>query len=91
VAGVFNNVGGSKALAGWIKSIGGQEDDGVVFAVLNQDFSVTDQNGNVIKFDEGHIIAVPAEDEAFLDIGGLSEADYNTYFADHISAMNTDD
>lgn len=91
VSGSFDNVGGASALAGWLKSIGGEEDKGVVFIALNNDFELLDANGNTIKFDEGHLIAVPADDEVFLDISGLSEEIYKTYFADHISAMDDED
>ena len=90
VSGAFINMGGSKALAGWIKSIGGEEDDGVVFIELNKDFSLLDQEGNVLKFQDGNLISVPAEDEVFLDISGLSEDDYSSYFAEHITAMQND-
>ena len=88
VSGVFNNIGGAKALAGWIKSIGGEEDDGVVFIVLNKDFSLVDQAGEVVKFEEGNLIVVSEEDEVFLDIAGLSEEDYKAYFGEHIAAMD---
>ena len=87
VSGAFNNMGGSKAMAGWIKSIGGEEDDGVVFIVLNKDFTLLDEEGKVVKFQDGNLISVPAEDEVFLDITGLSEVDYKSYFSEHISAM----
>ena len=87
VSGVFNNFGGAKALAGWIKSIGGEEDNGVVFIALNEDFTLLDETGEIVKFKEGSLIAVPEESEVYLDIAGLSEADYKTYFAEHILAM----
>ena len=87
VSGVFNNMGGAKALAGWIKSIGGEEDEGVVFITLNTGFSLLDDAGKSIKFQDGNLISIPADDEVFLDITGLSEDDYKTYFAEHISAM----
>jgi len=90
VSGLFDNVGGAKALAGWIKSIGGEEDNGVVFIALDDAFTLADHAGNPIKFSEGNLIAVPGEDEAFLDITGLSADDYSTYFAGHITAMNGD-
>lgn len=90
VSGLFDNVGGAKALAGWIKSIGGEEDNGVVFIVLNDAFTLVDHAGNTITFAEGNLIAVPGEDEAFLDITGLSAEDYHTYFAKHVSAMSDD-
>lgn len=88
VSGAFSNMGGAKALAGWIKSVGGGEDDGVVFIELDDAFSLVDEDGNTIKYAEGHLIAVPKDDEAFLDLVGISEQDYKTYFADHLSAMN---
>jgi len=87
VSGVFYNMGGAKALAGWIKSIGGEEDEGVVFITLNNGFTLLDQDGKVIEFEDGNLISIPADEEVFLDITGLSEGDYKTYFAEHISAM----
>lgn len=89
VSGIFNNMGGAKALAGWIKSIGGEEDDGVVFITLNNSFSLLDESGKVIEFKDGNLISIPEEDEVFLDIAGLSEEDYKIYFAEHISAMES--
>ena len=87
VSGVFNNVGGVAALAGWLKSIGAEEDDGVIYIALDDDFVLLDKTGTALSFSGGSLIAVPGEDEAFLDIGGLSEDDYRLYFADHIAAM----
>ena len=90
VSGVFNNIGGSKALAGWIKSIGGEEDDGVVFIELNNDFSLFDQAGKTVDFQGGTLMSIPAEDEVYLDITGLPDEVYKVYFAEHISAMQKD-
>jgi len=87
VSGEFNNMGGAKALAAWIKSIGGEEDEGVVFVTLNKDFSLLDDDGNMVEFEDGNLISIPGDDEVFLDITGLSEEVYKTYFAEHISAM----
>jgi hypothetical protein len=87
VSGVFYNVGGGVALAGWIKSVGGQEDEGVVFIVLNKDFTLLDGDGAAMAFTEGNLIAIPDDDEAYLDISGLSGEDYTKYFSNHISAM----
>ena len=89
VSGVFNNVGGAKPLAGWIKSVGGEEDKGVVFIALNDEFTLLDKADNAIKFSDAHLIAVPDDDEAYLDIS-VSQEDYNTYFAEHISALSDD-
>jgi len=87
VSGVFNNMGGSKALAGWIKSIGGEEDEGVVYIELNKDFRLLDQEGETVEFTGGNLISIPGEDEVYLDITGISDEVYKTYFAEHISAM----
>ncbi|OUS32387.1 hypothetical protein A9Q99_00945 [Gammaproteobacteria bacterium 45_16_T64] len=88
VSGVFNNIGGAKALAGWIKSIGGEEDAGVVFITLDKTFILMNEAEEIVTFGEGNLIAVPEDDEVFLDITGLSEDDYKAYFAGHISAMD---
>ncbi len=90
VSGVFNNMGGSKALAGWIKSIGGQEDGGVVFIELNNDFILLDHEGSAIEFQGGNLISVPADEEVYLDITGLSDEVYKNYFSDHISALQNE-
>lgn len=87
VSGIFNNMGGSKALAGWIKSIGGEEDEGVVFIELNKDFSLFNEAGQTIEFQGGNLISIPQEDEVFLDITGISDEVYKTYFSEHITAM----
>jgi hypothetical protein len=87
VSGEFINMGGAKALAGWIQSVGGQEDDGVVFMALDDSFALITPSGETLKFAEGHLMAVPEEDEAFLDISGLTIQDYQAYFAEHISAL----
>lgn len=88
VSGIFNNMGGSKALAGWIKSIGGEEDDGVVFIELNKDFSLLDEDGKTVEFQGGNLISIPEADEVYLDITGVSDEVYNAYFAEHITAMD---
>ena len=90
VSGEFNNMGGSKALAGWIKSIDGEEDDGVFFIELNNNFKLLDNEGNTVDFQSGNLISVPEEDEAYLDITGLSDEVYKTYFSEHISAMKNE-
>ena len=90
VSGEFINMGGSKPLAAWIKSIGGEEDDGVVFIALNKDFTLLDEAGQTVNFLEGNLISVPEEDEVFLDITCSSEEDYKANFAEHISAMEND-
>jgi len=89
VSGIFNNMGGSVALAAWIKSIGGKEDEGVIFIELNKDFSLIDDAGRVVDFQGGNLISIPDEDEVYLDITGVSDDDYKAYFAGHISAMDS--
>lgn len=88
VSGVFNNIGGAKALAGWIKSIGGEEDAGVVFVVLDKDFVLVNQDERVLDFGDATLMAVPEGDEVFLDITGLSEEVYSAFFEDHLSALD---
>ena len=89
VSGVFFNMGGSTALAGWLKSIGGQEDEGVVFLVMNDDFELQDGEGLKVPFAEGTLISVPGEDEAFIELSDIPEGHYSTHFAGHIAAMAT--
>lgn len=87
VSGVFHNVGGAKPLAGWIKSVGGEEDKGVVFIALNEDFMIVDQKGTDITYTEAHLIAVPDDDEAYLDLT-LTKNDYGKFFSEHIDALD---
>ncbi len=88
VSGIFNNMGGAIALAAWIQSIGGIEDEGVLFIELDKNFSLLDEAGKTVEFQGGNLISVPGDDEAFLDITGVSDEDYKVYFADHITAMD---
>lgn len=88
VSGKFHNVGGAKPIAAWIKSIGGTEDDGVVFVNLSDAFRVESEEGAAIQFQEGSLIAIPADDEVYLDLTGVSESDYSNYFAAHVSALD---
>jgi hypothetical protein len=88
VSGVFNNLGGAKALANWIASEGGDKDAGAAFIELGDDFELQTRDGDAIAFEGGTLIAVEAEEEAFLEITGLSAADYEKYFAQHIAALD---
>ena len=88
VSGIFHNIGGPIALAGWIKSIGGQEDSGVVFTPLNSDFRLVDKDDKIIPFKEATLISVPADKEAYLDVSGLTAESYANYFSEHIAATN---
>ena len=90
VSGAFINVGGAKALAGWIKSIGGSEDDGAVFVSLNDDFVLQDREGHTLRFTEGTLISVPAEDETFVEFMGISNQDYKAHFSGHLAAVSDD-
>lgn len=87
VSGIFNNIGGAKPLAAWIKSIGGAEDDGVVFIALNEAFNVVNSDGHSISFQEGNLIAIPNDDEVYLDLTGVSEEDYAANFSSHLNAL----
>ena len=87
VSGMFLNTGGAKAMAGFLKSIGGKEDQGVFFVELTDAFKLYDEDRNAITFSEGNLIAIPADEEVFLDIVGLSEADYEKYFPGHLAEL----
>ena len=91
VSGVFFNVGGAKALAGWIKSIGGSEDEGAVYVALNEDFALLDSEGQPVYYAEGTLISVPGEDETFVEFSGIREGDYEKHFSNHLAAMPDDD
>ena len=90
VSGVFINLGGAKALARWIKSVGGQEEDGAVFISMDQDFALENSEGEAVRFTEGTLIAVPAEDETFVELTGISSQDYRTHFSGHLAAMSNE-
>ena len=83
VSGQFFNLGGAMAIAGWIKSIGGQEDNGVIFITLNEDFELIEKSGQVITFEQAHLISVPDEEEVYLDVSGVAEQAYDQFFANH--------
>ena len=88
VSGIFHNVGGPIGLAAWIKGNGGEEDKGAIYVTLNNDFSLLSSDGDTISFKEGTLIAVPDEDEAFLEISGLKQEDYKKYFPEHVAAAS---
>lgn len=88
VSGLFTNVGGPTALAEWIKSIGGKTEDNVVFIDLHETFALVDDYGSTIVFAEGSLIAIPGEDEAYLDIQGISPDLYQQYFPRHIAELS---
>ena len=90
VSGAFNNIGGAKPLAAWIQSIGGAEDDGVVYVNLNQDFALTNDDGVAVNFAEGSLIAIPADDEVYLDLTGVPESDYKIHFSAHLHALSNE-
>lgn len=86
-SGVFENIGGAKALAAWIKSVGGEEDDGVVYIALNDDFILSDADNEVVNFSQSHLMAVPAQDEVYLEVTLSTKEAYESYFGDHMRAM----
>jgi len=86
VSGRVYNMGGAEALASWIRSIGGAEDDGAVYIELNTDFRIEDGEGNDIPFDEATLISVPSDGEAFIDVSGISGDQYSSLFAHHVDA-----
>lgn len=85
VSGVFENMGGVKALAKWIESIGGEEDNGVIYINLNEDFILSGAMGKSVEYIEATLIAVPADDEAYLDVS-LTPENFQAYFPDHLAA-----
>ncbi len=89
-SGVFNNIGGAKALAGWLKSIGGAEDEGVTYVAVGEEFELQSDDGQTVDFGEGTLIAVPEADETFLELTEIPESTYTAHFADHIAALGDD-
>lgn len=91
VSGLFNNVGGAKPLAAWIESIGGEEEEGVFYIHLNSDFCLQDEQGAKVSFTEGSLIAVPGDNEVYLDLIGVPESEYAIHFAKHLTALGSGD
>lgn len=88
VSGVITNMGGAKALAAWMKSIGAQEEDGATFIALNKDFTLVGSEGEEIAFSEGTLIAVPETEETFVELLGISDEDYAKHFPKHIESVS---
>jgi hypothetical protein len=88
VSGLFLNAAGAKALAGWIRSVGGSEEEGAVYIELNEDFDVQDGEGQSIPFAAGTLISVPAEEEAFVELTGIPPENYVSHFKGHIAAIS---
>ncbi|MAD45892.1 MAG: hypothetical protein CMI02_07035 [Oceanospirillaceae bacterium] len=88
VSGLFNNVGGADTLAAWMRSIGAKEEDNITFITLDEPFQLQDAYGTVINFKEGSLIAIPDDEEVFLEVEGLSPMDYQTHFRSHILAFH---
>ncbi len=72
-SGVFYNIGGAKALAGWIRSIGGAEDEGVTYVAVGEEFELQSEDGQNIQCGEGTLIAVPETDETFLEFAEIPD------------------
>ncbi len=89
-SGVFYNIGGAKALAGWIQSIGGAEDEGVTYVAVGEEFELQSDDGQIVAIGEATLIAVPETDETFLELSEIPESTYATFFADHIAALGDD-
>ena len=87
VSGSFTNVGGPATLAKWLKHLGGSEENGTAHFVLNEYFSLATVEDQEIGYSEATLIATPESNEAYLDITGIPEEDYKTYFARHIEAL----
>ena len=90
VSGIFYNVGGAKALAGWIKSIGGAEEAGAVHISMDKDFQLLTSDGQAVPFAQVTLISVPDEDETFVEISGIPDLDYVTHFTGHVAALSAD-
>lgn len=86
VSGVVHNRAGAKALAGWIMSIGGAEDDGAVYIELGAAFLIQDDAGNSMPFDEATLIALPEDGEAYIDVTGIPGEIYHAHFMHHVQA-----
>lgn len=87
VSGGFTNVGGPGTLAKWLKHLGGKEENGTAYFVLNEHFSLTTLEDQEINYSEATLIAIPESSEAYLDVTGIPEDDYKTYFPKHIAEL----
>jgi len=86
VSGLFQNVGGADTLAAWMRSVGAKEEDNITFMTLEGPFQLQDDYGKVIEFTSGSLISVPADEEVYLELEGISPLDYQSYFRNHILA-----
>lgn len=86
VSGVFDNMGGPIALAGWIMAQGGTEDGDVVYLALGEDFKIT-KGETPIQYDEAVLIAVPDESEAYLEITFHHADEYQQFFMSYALAV----
>lgn len=75
-------------LSHWIMSEGGVEDDGVFLLELDKRFIVVLGEATPIPFSEGSVICVPTEDEIFLELVGIPEAEYAHFFPQHLATFN---
>jgi len=89
VSGVVHNQAGAKALAMWIMSIGGAEDAGAVYIELGDAFAIEDEAGDALTFDEATLIALPGEEEAYIDVAGVPDDSYRERFMHHLQAAGT--
>ncbi|MFT7288478.1 MAG: hypothetical protein ACI87W_002599 [Halieaceae bacterium] len=58
---------------------------------MNDDFGLVDADDQPVSYSEGTLIAVPAEDECFVEFSGITEDDYKTHFGLHLDAMSSSD
>lgn len=91
VSGQFNNAGGPIALSGWIMSNGGAEEGEVIYLNLMKSFEVHSQASEPLFYDEATLIAVPNENEAFIELIIHDEATYEKFLMQHTVALAGED
>lgn len=88
ISGRFNNTGGPIVLSAWIMSNSGTEEGDIVYLNLAEEFQLKDAAGEKVVFDESTLIAIPDENEAFIEIIIRDKSVYDSFLAEHETALS---
>lgn len=87
LSGRFNNMGGAIALSAWIMTNGGTEDGEVIYLEVGSDFALVNKEGEKVDFNEATLIAVPGENEAYIELIIDDQKAYEAFLAGHVAAL----
>lgn len=87
LSGRFNNMGGAIALSAWIMTNGGTEDGDVIYLEVGSDFELVDNENQPVAFNEATLIAVPGENEAYIDLVIDDQSAYEKFLAEHVALL----